>query len=198
MDVLGPLFQLLFRSLVTLIPLTVGWLAFRRLALSRTGNAWIYAATCLFATVTTAGLLPWTLGLARVGWLFLVLAAFCPAIWIGVIGVCDMSRRKDHYGPDPLMDKVLKFKARPQRKPLVLENPDWPGTPMPIFRHSRPDTGHNALEKASPTPRLTDKKPTPRTLMTIAREMRGNNTSDARRPKLLPPPELASLPFIRG
>ena len=198
MDVLSPLFQLLFRSLVILLPLTIGWLAFRRLALSRSGNAWIYAVTCLFAAVTTAGLLPWTLGLAKVGWLFFILAAFCPAIWIGVISICDMSRRAAHYGPDPIMDKVLTFTSKQKTTPLVLENPDWPGTPIPVFRHNASDSDKPHQDTEPQLPARVAEKPAKRNLMSIAREMRANETSDARRPKLLPAPEVRSLPFIKG
>ena len=59
MDVVSPLIYLALKSLITLFPMTVVWLAFRRLALSKTDNAWIYAAMCIFAAVTSAGVLPW-------------------------------------------------------------------------------------------------------------------------------------------
>ena len=55
-EVLGILLMLLFRSFIVLLPLTIVWLSFRRLAKSHGGNTWIYALTCLFALVTTAGL----------------------------------------------------------------------------------------------------------------------------------------------
>lgn len=200
MDVLSPLFQLLFRSLVVLLPLTIGWLAFRRLALSKSGNAWIYAVTCLFAAVTTAGLLPWALGLAKASWVFFIFSAFCPAIWIGVLTICDMSRRTI-YGPDPILETILTFSSRQKGTPLVLENPDWPGTPVPVFRHKAPDSDQVRFvpkDVATKTEAETAADAKKRTLLSIAREMRGNDSSDARRPKLLPAPDIPSLPFIKG
>lgn len=196
MDVFSPIFQLLFRSLVILLPLTIGWLAFRRLALSKSGNAWIYAVTCLFAAITVAGLLPWALGLSKASWVFFILSAFCPAIWIGVVTVCDMSRRTI-YGPDPVVDAVLTFTSMQKPTPLVLEDPNWPGTPVPVFRHKSPENGVVSFD---PQPNLPGPvmAPARRSLMSIAREMRGNQNSEARRPKLLPAPDIRSLPFIEG
>ena len=84
MDVLSPLFHMVLRSLVVLFPLTVGWLAFRRLALSKSANAWIYAVICLFAAVTAAGVLPWTLGLILfvfLTWLHMPLGNVPAGIW---------------------------------------------------------------------------------------------------------------------
>lgn len=184
MDVLSPLFLLLFRSLVVMLPLTVGWLAFRRLARSESRNAWLYAVTCLLSAATTAGLVPWALGISRVNGLFLVLAVFSPAIWVAVVTLCDVARRSRPYDPDIIVDAVLKFRSQQKPTPLVLENPDWPGTPMPVFRHSAPANTDAPL-------------PAVRSVLSVAREMRGNRTSDARRPRLLPPPDVSDLPFLR-
>lgn len=196
MDVFSPIFQLLFRSVVLLLPLTIGWLAFRRLVLSKSGNAWIYAVTCLFAAVTVAGLLPWALGLATTSWVFFILSAFCPAIWIGVVTLCDMSRRT-FYGHDPVADAVLTFTSKQKPTPLVLEDPEMPGNPVPVFRHRSPESGKVSFE-AQPLTVSEEKAPAKRSLMSIAREMRGNDTSDARRPKLLPAPDIRQLPFLKG
>lgn len=195
MDVFSPIFQLLFRSLVILLPATIGWLAFRRLVISKSGNAWIYAVSCLFAAVTAAGLLPWALGLAKVSWVFFLLSAFCPAIWIGVVTVCDMSRRT-LYGPDPVADTVLTFSSRQKPAPLVLENPELPGAPIPVFRHRSTDTGVDTFTPCA-LPAKIEPAPEKRSLMSVAREMRGNDTSDARRPRLLPAPDIGRLPFIK-
>lgn len=196
MDILGPLFLLLFRSFVVLLPLTIGWLAFRRLALSKSGNAWIYAVTCLFAVVTAAGLLPWALGLKQAGWVFFILAAFCPAIWIGVVTICDMSRRTI-YGHDPVKDAVVTFTSRQKSAPLVLENPELPGAPIPVFRHRSPENGDVKFVR-EPLPAKVPETAKPRSLLAIAREMRGKDSSDDRRPKMLPPPEIKSLPFLKS
>ncbi len=126
MDVLSPLFHLVLRSLVVLFPLTVGWLAFRRVALSKSGNAWVYAAICLFAAVTTAGVLPWTLGITAINWFLTLLALVCPVLWIGVLLICDVSR-SSRYGPDPLMSaaRAIAHRSAPRLAPLVLKNPEF-------------------------------------------------------------------------
>lgn len=187
MDVLSPLFEVILRSLLVLMPLTVGWLAFRRLALSKSGNAWVYAITCLLAAVTAAGTLPWALGLTEANWVFLAIAIFCPAIWFGVVMLCDTARRRE-YGPDPVVATFLGLSRPHKAPPLILESPVEDHS-RPVFRHSKP---------ASPMPMATSKpSPTTRSLMTIAREIRENRTSDRRRPKLLPPPGGTELPFIQ-
>jgi len=187
MDVLSPLIELLIRSVVVLMPLTVGWLAFRRLALSKSGNAWIYAVTCLLSAVTAAGTLPWALGLTAASWIFVALSLFCPMLWVGGVLVCETSRRHE-YGPDPLVDTLRAVKAPRKPEPLVLESPIEEA--RPIFRHSKPQPN---------IPMATSKPaPTTRTLMTIAREIRDGRTSERRRPKLLPPPEKREMPFIRN
>jgi len=191
MDVLSQLFSLLFRSLVVLLPLTTAWLALRRLVLSRSSNAWIYATTSLFAAATVAGILPWSLGIAQTSWIFFIFAAFCPAIWIGVIMLCDGPRISNYESDDLLAempDAATTFKSRQPIAPLVLENPDWPDEPVAVFRHRA---------SAAPAPTVGQPQDPPRrSLVAIAREMRGNVNSEARRPKLLPPPELDELPFL--
>ena len=195
MDILSPLLLLLFRSCVILVPLTIAWLAFRRLALSKTGNSWLYALACLLAVVTAAGLMPWALGLKQAGWVFFVLAAFCPAIWIGIITVCDMSQRTV-YAHDPLKDAVVTFKSRQKPAPLVLENPEFPGTSTPVFRHQRGEAEtKDVVRKPLPVQVAEPTKDIP--LIAIARDMRGRPSSDERRPKMLPPP-VKSLPFLKN
>lgn len=193
MDILSPLFSLVFRGLVVLMPLTTAWLALRRLILSRSVNAWVYALTCLFAAVTAAGIAPWALGLSRASGIFFVFSAFCPAIWIAVVILCDGNRRT-HYDAESITDAVVTFRPSRRRPALVLENPDWPGTPVPVFRHggaANDEPSRSARSQATVVE-------TTRTLMAIAREMRGNVNSDARRPRLLPPPDIGELPFIKG
>ena len=148
MDVLSPLFQLLFRALVVVLPLTVGWLAFRRLMLSRTANAWIYAITCLFAAVTAAGLLPWTMGVAEGNGVLFFFSALSPAIWMSVIMICDpiggssIYETRDAPQPQRAQDNVV---------PLILERPDWPDAPTPVFRHlgTVANTPHAPVKKSA-------------------------------------------------
>ena len=193
MDVLSPLLHLLFRAFVVVLPLTTGWLAIRRLILSKSTNAWIYAVTFLFAAVTFAGLLPWTLGFGKAGWVFFLFAAFCPAIWIGVVMMCDANRvRKSTYEPDPIIEPAPTFVSKQPATPLILENPDWPGTPIPVFRHkvvAKPAAAASAFQ-----PDADQSKS--KTILSIVREMRKNRSSDDRRPKLLPPPDASELPFL--
>lgn len=197
MDVLGIVFMLFFRSFIVLLPLTIVWLSFRRLTKSQGGNTWIYALTCLFALATTAGLLPWALGLTQAVWLFFVLAAFCPAIWVGVITVCDLSRGETYgvYSERAEEEPIFKSRHTPSKPaPLVLENPQLQEAPIPVFRHGTNDTGKVAYAPNPLPPVLQEPKPVtvtgPRSALAIAREMRGRDTSDERRPRLLPSPDM--------
>ncbi len=197
MDVLSPLLELLFRALVVVLPLTVTFLSFRRLLLSQSSNAWIYAATCLFTSVTTIGLLPWTLGFAEASSLFFLFSAISPLVWMSVIMLCDpisltsnYDREDDALDVDTPEEPVIPLRKRP----LVLEKPDWPEAPVAVFRHAASDT-------ADPTPsaaKMADDTSAGRALLSIARGMRGNETSDARRPKMLPAPKGRDLhlPFL--
>lgn len=189
MDVLSPLFHLVLRSLVVLFPLTVGWLAFRRLALSKSANAWIYAVICLFASVTAAGVLPWTLGLTAINWPMTGLALICPAIWVGAILFCDIARVQ-RYGADPLLTLARSaFGERPeQADPLLLRPSD---AAKPVFRHVPRKQTRPAKSKGARSAKA-------QTILRLARDIRGHPTSDRHRRKLLPPPEKAELPFLRG
>ena len=205
MDVLGIVLMLLFRSFIVLLPLTIVWLSFRRLAKSQGGNTWIYALTCLFALVTTMGLLPWALGLAQTAWLFFVLAAFCPAIWIGVITVCDLSRREMYGVYSERAEDEPMFKSRQTSRkptPLVLENPKVPDAPIPVFRHRGEEPGEVAYSPDPLPPVVQEPKQSPvlgpRNTMSIVREMRGRDSSDARRPRMLPSPDMKQIPFAEG
>ena len=189
MDVLSPLFHMVLRSLVVLFPLTVGWLAFRRLALSKSANAWIYAVICLFAAVTAAGVLPWTLGLTAINWPLTVLALMCPAIWVGAILFCDITRVQ-RYGADPLLTLARPALREPdaQPGPLVLKPSD---AAKPVFRHVARKEPHHAKPKTARSAKT-------QSILKLARDIRGHPTSDRHRRKLLPPPEKAELPFLRG
>lgn len=195
MDALTLLLQLFFRSFVILLPVVVGWLAFRRLALSKTSNAWIYAVTCLFAAVITAGLLPWAVGLAASNWIFFVLAAFCPAIWFGVTTICDFSGQ-GKYEPEIAEFSSVLFKAsRKKPKPLLLSDPLSDLT-VPLFSHSAPANtdAPSLLPVVTETPKAMGEK----SVLEVAREMRRNKSSDERRIKLLPAPSMDELAFVKA
>lgn len=191
MDVLIPLFHLVLRSLVVLFPLTVGCLAFRRLALSKSDNAWIYAATCLFAAISSAGVLPWALGMTSINWIMNLLALCCPGIWIGVLLICDVSR-SHRYSQDPIVWTARFFFAKPEQE-LVAETGEAhtaPAVPPPVFQH-KPKTFPKVSTKSYEASNSAS------TIVALAREIRGNRTSDRRRPKLLPAPKSRELPFLR-
>ncbi len=188
MDVFSPFLHLALRSMVVLFPLTVGWLAFRRLALSKSANAWIYAAMCLFAVVSAAGVLPWTLGLTSLNWLLLLPALICPMLWIGVLMLCDVSR-SHRYGPDPLFTGARKIAERtmPRAVPLILKDPEFADGPRPVFRHR--------VERVD-EPQKPSLSSGTQTLLNLARDIRGKASSERRRPKLLPSPTSFELPFL--
>ena len=184
----GLLFLIVIKSAFLILPSTVVWLAFRRLLLSKSANAWLYAATALFALATTIGLVPWASGVGTSHPIFFVFAAMTPAIWYGVAILCNSTRSVAY---DSELERTLLrlkelMRAETSEQPLVLLAPHWPDTPTPVFRH-RP-----SAEKI--TPAVPGDKPASRaseatlSLLRIARMMRGNTSSETRRIKLLPPP----------
>jgi hypothetical protein len=200
---LGLLFVFLVKLGLMILPLTVFFLAGRRLLLSRSANAWLYAAAALIAWVTALGLTPWTLGFGATHPVFFVFAAMTPALWYAVASLCNASH---HMRYDSDLERTflrLASMLRPaaRRDPLVLEGADWPDAPKPVFRHSRPGfapdlAGPGAI--SPPTQRHRASEATAR-LIEITRTMRRNRTSEDRRIKLLPPPERsgsANLPFL--
>ncbi|MGI9389230.1 MAG: hypothetical protein ACR2O1_04155 [Boseongicola sp.] len=205
MDALTLIVQLVARTFFLAIPFGVAWLAFRRLALSETSNAWIYALTGLFAAFTAAGLAPWALGLGAVGWLYFVFAALCPVVWVSVVTICSIGRPPSYESSldDEPEDRVAPLRATaPKSRPLILEGPQWPDAPKPTFRHR-----DDAVSPANENLPMDDAEPdrgisSDRCVLDVARNMRGNTTSAARRFKpLLPAPdamsELKKLPFLK-
>ena len=204
MDILSLLLQHIFRAIVVVLPLTVGWLAFRRLVLSRSANAWIYATVCLFAAVTSASLIPWTLSLGSGNWLIFLFSAISPAVWMTVIMICDANHHRTNYElgpeePDVTLVAAKKSTAAPEfhkslrpGRPLILEEPNWPEAPVAVFRHLAQPAN---IRKA---PRKRDD--TTESVLSIARSMRGNSDSNARRPSMLPSPDHFddTLPFVSG
>lgn len=204
MDTLALITQLLVRSALLLLPVGVAMLAFRRLALSESANAWLYAGMAMIACVTAAGLAPWAVGGAPGYWIFFLLAPLCPALWLGVVILCDLDRNHDYDRAEPTP------RHAPKARPLVLENPEWPGAPVPVFRHS----GLNGQKKREQAPLFVPRSRTSgsniqphggQTVLDIARAMRGNVSSQHRRkPLALPAPNgerrvenAENLPFLK-
>lgn len=189
MDILSPFLHLAVKSLVILFPLTVSWLAFRRLALSKSTNAWIYASICLFAVTAAAGVLPWSLGLSDLNIPLLLMALAAPTLWVATLFICDLSR-VSRYGPDPLFAtaRSVAEKAAPNLTPLLLGEDMRTAKEAPVFRH-----------QPKPVPvlsELPERSAATKTLLALARDIRGNTSSERRRPKLLPAPETRELPFV--
>lgn len=216
MDSVALLIQLLAKTLFLAMPFGVTWLAFRRLALSESANSWLYAGCGLFAAFTTAGLAPWAFGLTDVSWIFFLFAALCPPIWLVVVLICGFGRSENYdASEDDITDHVVAFSPNKRRPPpLILEHPEWPDAPKPIFRHTpdapianenaaigdAPDAAvfGNTLRAIVPVPDTA----VPRSLLSIARDMRRNEDSRKhRKPLLLPPPleagDLPHLPFLK-
>ena len=82
MSAAAVLIQIIAKTFFFALPACVGWLAFRRLVMSETSNAWIYASVGMFAAFSAAGLAPWVFGFQSLNWLFLVAAFLCPPIWL--------------------------------------------------------------------------------------------------------------------
>lgn len=165
------------RTGVILLPLTVGVLSFRRLILSTTRNSWLYGAMGLLSVFTVFALLPWAVFDLPVRAFVIGLAIALPPMWVGLVLFCGVGHVRP-YDRDQEREDVSALPT------LVLENPvDEP----PIFRHRQaPVTGQ--------PPRASSN------ILTAARAMRGNPSSDPRRrpvpPKALPPPS-PHLPFLR-
>ena len=212
---LGLLTLLLLRSVFLVLTLVIFALSVRRLLRSKTANAWLYAATAVFALLTFLGLLPWLSGMGRSHPVFFVFAAIAPGVWYGVVSMCNATR---HTRYDSELERtVLRFAALARRlrvkPPLVLEDLVSPEMPQPVFRH----TPRAAITRAEPqrseplllteavlvaeTNGRSRMSEATRTLLGIARGMRRNASSEGRRPKLLPPPrstEGRSIPFLQA
>ena len=203
MDAVSLLVVLLAKSFLLALPVAIAWLAFRRLTLSATANAWVYAVTGLFAAFSAAGLAPWALGLGTLGWPFLLFAMLCPPLWLAVVATCGADRsgryaRVKANAPRNVDDAALSAAppagARPA--PLVLSGPEWPKAPRAVFRSSQKAAAATNRNAAPASPRVSR-------LLAVARDMRSNASSEARRERLLlPPPErmsdLPDLPFLRS
>lgn len=207
MDVLSLLFELVLRSLFLLMPMAVAGLALRRLLRSQSANAWLYGAVCLFTAVAAAAMVPWTLGLADAAWPAFAAALISPGLWVGVLMICDPSRDTAHYDKDLTDDPWtppdfgtlhLTQAIEAARAAPGVPAPDPDPDRVPIFRHRPPAN----LETAPPVPlQRTGQQAAPddRSLMSVARDMRGGHSSERRRPLLLPPPDAVGtdLPFLR-
>lgn len=147
MSAVSLLVHLVFKTFFLALPICVAWLAFRRLSLSETRNAWLYSGVGLFSTVAAIGLAPWALGFAGASWVLLLLALACPLLWIATVMICDLNERT--YGDEEPLEWVAErfqsSRAAETSRPLVLSNAvdgaaqGFSEPPPPVFRHKRPD-----------------------------------------------------------
>ena len=93
---LGLLVYLVIKTILLIVPLTVAWLAIRRFLRSKSGNAWLYAVTAMFAGITSIGLTPWAFGFGASYWVFFAFACMSPAVWVAVAILCNASRSVDY------------------------------------------------------------------------------------------------------
>ncbi len=205
MDALALIINLVAKTFFLGLPLGVAWLAMRRLMLSKTLNAWIYAGVGLFAAATAAGLVPWALGFQPVVWIFLIFAFLCPPLWLATVVLCGMGRVSGYDADAIAVPAAIKREAPKQKlAPLMLEEPILPkpqqiqSAVKPVFKTHR-SALRNARDLASA--RLKS-EPDDRSVLEVARSMRGNpNTSKRRMRPLLPPPhamsDLPNLPFLQ-
>ena len=211
---LGLLVYLVIKTILVIVPLTVTWLAIRRLLRSKSGNAWLYAVTSMFAGITSVGLTPWAFGIGASHWVFFAFACMSPAVWVAVAVLCNASRTVDYVDDVEWAMRHLREIKELYRGPkatadgndlLILSNPTWPDHPVPVFRHAI----DSAKEEPKPAPskqsaRLkltTTQEVTAQKIIRIAKTMRRNPSSDPRRIKLLPPPRAdgnTDLPFLKS
>ena len=189
------------------LPVGVAWLAFRRLVLSETLNAWIYAGVGLFAAFTAAGLTPWAFGFQPTAWMFLVFGFLCPPLWLATVVLCGMGRISGYDVPKMDVDDTslpvqasaeVQSSPRVPPAPLLLEQPIWPKPEKAVFRTHR-TLLREARKMASERMKA---EPIDRSVLDVARSMRGNsNTTKRRMRPLLPPPhaisEFPNLPFLQ-
>ena len=202
---LGLIFSFVFKTAFLVVCLSVTYLALRRFLLSKSSNAWLYAAMFMLAFLTTLGLSPWLTGFGRTHPIFLLFATMLPAIWYGVVMLCNSTR---YVSYDSELENVVRRIAtlanakRSDGIPLLLEEPQWPEAPMAVFQHTPVEPPRiPEIFANNPNPPSSRISETTQSLLGIARSMRGNPSSDRRRMKLLPPPERTtaeSMPFLKA
>ena len=211
---LGLLVLLVIKTILVIVPLTVTWLAVRRLLRSKSGNAWLYAVTAIFSGITFIGLAPWAIGWGTSHWVFFVFACMSPAVWVAVALLCNATRSVEYvddveWGLRNLTDLLIVFKSRmtvsERHDPLILSNPLWPDEPVPVFRHTRTIEVEETYRPPEPknveSEQGDGRSDAARRILKVARSMRRNPSSEPRRIKLLPPPsinESTDLPFLKS
>lgn len=201
---LGLLFSFAIKTAILIASLSVTYLSLRRFLISKSSNAWLYSAVFLLSFVTTLGLSPWLLGFGETHPIFLLFVTMLPAIWYGVVMLCN-STRAISYDSElaPVFHRIVTLAnmRNHSEAPLVLEEPQWPDAPWPVFRHVPAETPVIMQSIASkPKPNGSRVSDATLALLSVARSMRSHASSERRRTKLLPPPSRTareSMPFLR-
>ena len=200
---LGLFFSFALKTAILIASLSVTYLSLRRFLMSKSSNAWLYSAVFLLSFITTLGLSPWLLGFGESHPIFLLFATMLPAIWYGVVILCN-STRLISYDSElaPVFHRIVTLANTRSRSeaPLVLEEPQWPDAPWPVFRHVPVQTPPITESKASKLnqhgSRVSDAT---QVLLNVTRSMRSHSSSERRRTKLLPPPSRTrreAMPFL--
>jgi hypothetical protein len=202
---LGLLFSFAIKTAILVASLSVTYLSLRRFLMSKSSNAWLYSAVFMLSFLTTLGLSPWLLGFGQTHPIFLLFATMLPAIWYGVVLLCN-STRAISYDSElaPVFHRIVTLANARNRNlaTLVLEEPQWPDAPWPVFRHAAPETSAIPEPMVSkPTPNGSRVSDATHALLNVARSMRNHASSERRRTKLLPPPSRTgreAMPFLRA
>ena len=123
-----------------------------------------------------------------------------PVFWMGVVLLCDVPGVRNSYEEMADDDALPIFQTRHNKpQPLVLEGADWPDMPKAQFvRQASEDANEDASKSELTVDGVSNQV---QGLLSVVRNMRANPNSEARRPKLLPPPRnrasLCEMPFIR-
>lgn len=170
------------RVFVLVPPLAVAYLAIRRLMLSRSKNAWLYAITAVIALVVIAGLAPWVFAADTTEPRLIAAALALPPLWLAIVLYAGPGKGRP-YDPDQVA------REPEHRQPLLLSDPITSSVTPPVFRHRK---ARHILPEYAP-PDMSG------SVLAAARGMRGHATSDRRRPKALPPPPPSlDVPFLKS
>jgi hypothetical protein len=202
---LGLFLSFALKTVILIASLSVTYLSLRRFLMSKSSNAWLYSAVFLLSFLTTLGLSPWLLGFGESHPIFLLFATMLPAIWYGVVMLCN-STRAISYDRElaPVFHRIVTLANTSSRsqEPLVLEEPKWPDAPWPVFRHVPVQTPPISESKESRLNQHGSRvSEATHALLTVTRSMRGHPSSERRRTKLLPPPSRTgreAMPFLRA
>ena len=139
--------------------------------------------------------------------MFLVFAFLCPPLWVSTVVLCGIGRISGYDVAELDTDDVPspaqpapQFQPAPRvpPAPLLLEKPIWPKPEKAVFRTHRTPM-REARQMASERMKAEHIE---RSVLDVARSMRGNSNTTKRRMRPLLPPshamsDLPNLPFLQ-